>query len=279
VTPPEPVPVAGDVAVGARPVGQRSPLRAVALPTEHGGWGLTAEPALLGLIVAPSVGGTALAVAAVLAFVARTPLKIVLVDRWRGRRLSRTALALRVAAAELAAFALLIAVAAVLSPGRTWLPALAFGPLVAVELWFDMRSRSRRLVPELAGAVGISAVAAMVALAGGADTAVALGLWAIVGARAVAAVPFAREQVLRFRGKGQDVRLMVATHVVAVVAAVVAALVEDRLVPGAAAIAALAAVHAAIAVGPPRRPTLLGIAQMVFGLVVVLVTGIGARLW
>ena len=34
----------------ARP-GSRSPLRGGALPTEHGGWSLTAEPALLGLLV------------------------------------------------------------------------------------------------------------------------------------------------------------------------------------------------------------------------------------
>ena len=30
---------------------QRSPLRTVALPSEHGGWGLTLEPVLLGLLV------------------------------------------------------------------------------------------------------------------------------------------------------------------------------------------------------------------------------------
>ena len=33
---------------------ERSMLRSVAVPTEHGGWGLTAEPVVLGLAVAPS---------------------------------------------------------------------------------------------------------------------------------------------------------------------------------------------------------------------------------
>ena len=42
----------------------RSPLRAVAVPSEHGGWGLTAEPVLLGLIVAPSAAGACLGAAA-----------------------------------------------------------------------------------------------------------------------------------------------------------------------------------------------------------------------
>jgi hypothetical protein len=40
-------------------------------------------------------------------------------------------------------------------------------PLVATELWFDTRSRSRRLVPELAGTYGICSVAAMILLAAG----------------------------------------------------------------------------------------------------------------
>ena len=40
----------------ARP---RALWRSVAVPTEHGGWGLTFEPVLLGLIVAPSWAGAA----------------------------------------------------------------------------------------------------------------------------------------------------------------------------------------------------------------------------
>ncbi|MGH8978936.1 MAG: YwiC-like family protein, partial [Acidimicrobiia bacterium] len=81
----------------------RAPWRSVAIPDEHGGWGLTAEPALLGLLVAPSWAGVLLAAAAFLAFMVRTPLKVVLVDQWRRRRLPRTRVAARIAAVELAA--------------------------------------------------------------------------------------------------------------------------------------------------------------------------------
>ena len=63
--------------------------RAVAIPSEHGGWGLTLEPALLGLLVAPSIAGAAIGLAAFLAFLVRTPLKTVLVDRVRHRELDR----------------------------------------------------------------------------------------------------------------------------------------------------------------------------------------------
>jgi YwiC-like protein len=65
-------------------------LVAVALPSEHGGWSLTLEPALLALLVAPNWSGLALAAVAAVAFVVRTPVKCVLVDRWRHRRLPRT---------------------------------------------------------------------------------------------------------------------------------------------------------------------------------------------
>jgi hypothetical protein len=74
----------------------------VALPSEHGGWSLTLEPVALGLLVAPSWPGLALGAAALVAFVARTPLKVVLVDRWRHRWLARTRLASLQATAELA---------------------------------------------------------------------------------------------------------------------------------------------------------------------------------
>ena len=62
-----------------------------------------------------------------------------------------------------------------------------------------MHSRSRRLVPEFCGAVGIAAVAASVALAGGANTRIAVGLWLVLAARSLASIPFVRVQIARLR--------------------------------------------------------------------------------
>src|SRR5690606_16216423 len=117
------------------------------------------------------------------------------------RRLDRTRLAWKVLAVEVAVLAALVALAAATASGPFWVPAFVAAPLVALELWFDMRSRSRRLVPELAGAVGISAVAAMVVLAGGEGAALATGVWLVPAARAATAVPHVRAQVLRLHGR------------------------------------------------------------------------------
>src|SRR5689334_962019 len=52
----------------AAPPSSSPSLRALALPTEHGGWGLLLEPLLLGLLIVPSAPGAAVAAAALGAF-------------------------------------------------------------------------------------------------------------------------------------------------------------------------------------------------------------------
>ena len=55
-----------------RAAGVRPGWRAVAMPSEHGGWGLTLEPVVLGLLVGWSGAGFALGIAAFTAFLLRT---------------------------------------------------------------------------------------------------------------------------------------------------------------------------------------------------------------
>jgi hypothetical protein len=254
---------------------ERSALRAVALPTEHGGWGLTAEPALLGLLVAPSWAGVALAAAAMVAFLARTPLKVALVDRWRGRRLPRTRLAERVAAAELAVLAVLVAVAFAAAAGAFWVPMALALPLVGVELWFDMRSRSRRLVPELAGSVGIAAVAAAIVLADGGDARLAAGLWLVVGARAVASLPFVRVQLARAKGRPHRVAGSDLAQAAGLALGAVAVALDGRLVAGLGALAVVAAAGVVGVRRPPPPAVVLGVRQTALGLAVVAATAAG----
>lgn len=249
-------------------------LRTVALPTEHGGWSITLEPVLLGLIVAPTLAGFALGLAALLAFVARTPFKIALVDRWRGRTLERTGLATRVAALEIAAIGVLIVFAAATATAPFWWPLAIAAPLVALELWHDMRSRSRRLVPELAGSIGIGSVAAAIALAGGESSGVAAGLWLVIAARATATVPFIRVQLLRYKGLPHELWHSDVAQLVAIGAAAAGVALDIVPVAGALAIGGLAAFELIAIRRPPRRAAVLGSQQVVLGLTVVLITAL-----
>lgn len=253
----------------------RSPLRAVAVPSEHGGWGLTAEPVLLGLIVAPSAAGACLGAAAFLAFLARTPLKVVLVDRHRGRVLDRTRLAARVLALEVVVLVALGATALARTAPGAWWPLAIMGPLVSVELWFDMRSRSRRLVPELAGAVGIAGVAALILLAGGRSGAVAAGAWLILAARSIAAIVAVRDQVAVLHGRASAPGQVLAAELVAAAIAAAAAWRVPEVVAGAIAVVVAIGAQRLLALAPPARAVILGIRQSAIGVAVVVVTALG----
>jgi hypothetical protein len=248
--------------------------RTVAVPSEHGGWGLTFEPVLLGLIVAPSWAGVAIGAAAMLAFVARSPAKVVLVDSWRHRSLPRTRVAGLVSAAEIAVLLMLLGVAAPTASGPFWIPLLAAVPLIGLELWFDMRSRSRRLVPELAGTVGIGGVAAAIMLAADGGAVLAAGAWLVIVARAVASLPFVRFQLRRVKHQphrrwAQDLAQAAA------VALVVAGLGLGWLpLVAAGAVIALAAVQVVLARTRPPRAVIVGMQQLVFGLAVMIVAGL-----
>ncbi len=253
----------------------RSAWRSVAMPTEHGGWGLTAEPVLAGFVIAPTVSGMCLGFAALLAFLAHTPLRIVLVDRHRDRNLPRTALARRVLAIEVAAGAVLVTVAAVTAQSSFWWPAAIAAPLVAVQLWFDTRSHSRRLVPELAGTYGICAVAAMILLAGGHPSAEAVAVWLIFVARATTSVPHVRAQVARLHGRSSSASTLLTADVLTVIAVAAAVALAPSTAAGAAVVGAIIAVQRGTA-RTPLPAKIAGIRQSVFGLVVVIATVLGA---
>lgn len=258
---------------------ERATWRAVAVPAEHGGWGLTLEPVLLGLLVAFSWSGVAIGVAALLAFLVRTPLKLALVDRRRGRTLPRTRVAARIAAGELGAIVVL-GVLAVGAAGGGWLvPVLAAVPLVGIELWYDIRSRGRRLAPELAGAVGIGAVAASIAVAGGETWRLAAAVWLVLAGRAVASIPYVRTQIVRSRRGSSPPRATDLFQLAGVVVAAVAVAVDARLLWGAVSVGLLAAGQSVALRRDHIAPVkIIGLRQMVAGVVVVAISAVGV-LW
>lgn len=260
------------------PATERGPWRSVAMPTEHGGWGLTLEPVLLGLVAAWSVAGLAIGVAAFLAFLARTPLKLVLVDRHRDRSLPRTRRALVVAAVEVSIMVSL-AVLALARSGAEWLiPVAVAAPVVVIELAFDARSRSRRLLPELCGAAGIAASAASIVLAGGGSGRLAAALWLVLGTRAAAAIPAVRCMIVRLRrGSGSSTGSDI-TQALSVAVGAVAVALDHRALAGAIGLAVLALVHVVAVRRPVPAPKVIGLRQMALGLALVAVTAVGVHL-
>jgi hypothetical protein len=194
----------------------------------------------------------------------------------RDRRGSRTALAVRTATvyAAILAGALVMATATARKP--FWEPLAVAGPLIAVQLAFDARSRSRRLAPELLGPIAIGAVAPAIALAGGETASLAAGLWLVVALRAVGSVVLVRAQLRRAKGQPYSATRV---HLTNGATALVALAGAFGPVPwlGAAAIGLLPAVALWELLRPPVRATVVGIHQTVLGIAVVALTAVGAR--
>jgi len=251
-----------------------------AVPAEHGGWGLTLEPILLGLLVVSSWAGGALGLAAFVAFLVRTPLKLAIIDRRRDQWRDRSRVAARIATAELAVIAACVAVVFATAEGAAWLVPLAIAaPLVAVELWFDVRSRGRRLVPELCGAVGIAGVVAAIVLAGGRSGALAAALWLVLAGRSVGAIPFVRVQIVRLRRGSGSVRGCDLAQAAAIVLGVVAVVADSRAAAGLGGLVVLAVLQLVWVRRPPTVAKVLGLRQMALGFALVAATAVGVRVW
>jgi hypothetical protein len=146
---------------------------------------------------------------------------------------------------------------------------------VAVESWFDVRSRGRRLVPELCGAVGIASVAAAIVVASGDSAALAAGAWLVLAGRAVGSIPFVRVQIIRLRRGETSRRPSDAAQAAAVLVGVVAVLVDDRMLAGLAGLVVLAGLQLLWVRRPPVVAKVLGLRQMALGVGLVVVTAIG----
>ncbi len=250
--------------------------RSVALPAEKGSWSLVSEPILLGLLVAPSWVGAALAVGAFALFLCNRPLKVYLADRRRGRAYERTALALRYLVIYGVIALVGLAAGMVLGGWRPFVPLIAAAPLLAVFMAYDQRP-GRFWQAELIAPVAFAAIVSAMALADGWAWLPALGLWGFMIARAVPAVLFIRARLRLDKGKPTSPWGVVVAHVAAVV--LVFALVLPGLLPSTAAIAVVILLGRAIWGLSTYRwrssVKALGFLETGFGLVAVLLTALG----
>jgi len=250
-------------------------LRSIALPTEHGGWGFTLEPILLGLLVAPTWAGFGLALATSSAFLARRPVKLVSTDLVRKRRLPRTRVALWFSLGYGAPALAGLAVAIATRNGPFWWPLIVAVPFAAVSLRADAQSRNRGLLPELAGGIAMGSAAAAIAMAADWDWAAAFGLWLVLAARSFAAIIFARAQVRRAKDQPFDRSGVFAAQVAAMLVVGLAAALA--IVPLLSALAILLLGFGAFygLARPPVPAKTVGWTQMVFGFMVVVLTAVG----
>lgn len=203
--------------------------RELLLPKEHGSWSLAFEPVALGLLLAPSLAGGALALAAAAGFFARRPLKLAstaLADNPRRQPARRWAAVLMLGASLALAGA-----AALGTVGALWPLALA-APCGFLFLWFDLRQAMREAEAELAGSVAFALLPAAFATLAGWPVPAALALAVVMLARSVPTVLTIRTWLRLGKGRPANAFLPLATAGIAFAA--VAGLAQADLLPVAA---------------------------------------------
>ncbi len=256
----------------------RPRIRSIALPTEHGGWGFTLEPIILGLLVAHSATAWEISAAALGIFLARRPVKIFSTDLVRGRWLPRSTIAL--------VFSLLyggVALAGVIgafitAEGPFWIPALVALPLALFALRADAHSKNRVLAAELAGSIAMGATVAAITIGSGWDFLPAFGLWFVLAVRDVAAISLVRGQVRRLKGRPSGASTIYAVQAGSVGAVAVAAAFGAVPWLAVVAIGLVGLVAVASLNRPPVEAKVIGWTQMGVGLMVVLITAVGVNL-
>jgi YwiC-like protein len=251
--------------------------RSVALPAEHGGWGLIGEPVVVGLVVAPSTACAAIAIAAVALFLARHPLKLAATDVARGTETPRTR-----AACAVALFYVAIAAAAAVpfafrGASGWWWPLAAATPLAAAQLAFDVRLQGRKLAPELLGGVALASVVAAELRASGWPMGLCLAAWGLVAAKSLGAILYVRARLRSDRGLPCQPAAVVAFHGFAVLAACVAAVLLGS--PWLAALALFALLlRAAHGLSPWHakvRPRVVGFMELAWGIAFAVALAVG----
>lgn len=247
------------------------------LPAEHGGWALLAEPVVLGLVLAASPAGACLALAAVCAFLARHPLRLVLMDRRAGMRHPRTGLAERFALGFMAAATVLLVAASTLALRPLWPALAAAAPFALGALAYDAAGRGRHAPAQAAGAVALSASAAAIMLAGGRPASVAFAVSALLALRALGSVLYVRARIRLDRGTPAHAVGALCAHAAALGAA--ALLAGNGAAPWLATLAFAAllarAAHGLSVSRRVLRPQQLGFQEVGYGVLTLVLLAAG----
>ena len=251
-------------------------IKSIALPAEHGGWGLLLEPIVLALLLAPSWAGLCLAFSAVGLFLSRQPLTLLVVSRRRPS--ARTSIAKHFAIFYLSVAGFTFIQALAFAQYSFTLPLLMAAPLASIQVAHDWTGRRRVLLAETAGAVAILSLAPAIALADGWSNATAFTLWAIMVARAVPAILYLRTALARLHGRSSTSAPMLCAHAASIVA--VAWLARAALTPRLVIVMMFillvrAAIGFALAGRYKVKAKQLGFSEIAFGTLTVLAVVLG----
>jgi hypothetical protein len=239
--------VAAESPIAVRP-GHGGRRNSIFLPREHGSWSFVFEPLALGLLVAPSLAGGALAVTAAAAFFARRPLKAVLLGGEGLRHPGTLGSAVLLGTCG----AIGLGEALVLGGLAPLWPLLLAAPLGALFLHFDRQNDSRSAAAEVSGSAAYGVLPAALAALAGWPAPAALALSATMLARGIPTVLTVRTY-LRYRksGASEPVRPLAAAAAAMIA---VGLLWEQSLVPGVAPIFAAALLIRTVFLVTPLRP-------------------------
>lgn len=189
------------MALRGGPAGRKIRAARIALPSEHGSWGIVLEPLVAAAAIAPSAAAPFIVLAVLGLFLLRQPLKFLILEKTSPRPLGAWGTALLFAAIYGMAAAAGVAFTAYLVPLTTLSPFLLLLPVGVLQICSDVTGQQRRLLPELAGPVAISGSAAVLVLAAGGPMWEAVSLWLLFVLRSVPSVLYVRERLRLEKGK------------------------------------------------------------------------------
>ena len=252
-------------------------VRQVALPVEHGGWAFLLEPLIAGLAIAYSTGAPWIACLIIGAFLTRQPLKVLIADRFGMRNRERASLAFRLLLCYGAIFSIGLA-GTLLSVGvQSLLPFIWVLPLAIFQIYIDASRQSRKLIPELTGAIVMSTSIAAIGLAANMPLVNAAALWVIFASRSIASVLYVRERLRLEKGKQYSRMIPTFAHVTALLLVSMLAFygLSSFLTIMAMSVLAYRAIAGLSAGRSKMKAMQIGVWEIIYGVLVVLSVVIG----
>ena len=252
-------------------------VRSVALPIEHGGWSFLAEPLVLGLLVAPSAAGFAIAVATSAGFLIRHPGRMFWKNRQRLAVSPRYGLAGKFAAGYGVVAVAGLATAWALAGIRPLVPFIIAGPFFLLFAAYDVRHEARLLLPELLAPTAVAVSAPAIALAGGWSWQAAGVLWVLLALRSIPTVLYVRARLRLERGKPHDAAASNTAHGAALLAG--SGLAGVGMAPWLSVVGLGVLLFRAVAglsrYHRPAAPKVIGFSEIAYGTLFVLLTAAG----